>query len=116
MRVTVRYSPEEDRLEGDVDGLAKSADRAMEWSADARFLLVDKQVVGFEIQALRYFVDFLPFYKLFGPDFVGWLSDFQSAVTADQRSDSDDFVVARRTQSSERFERTLAAESLRLAG
>jgi hypothetical protein len=106
--IHVTYDPVEDCVEGVIGGKPKATAARVPWSDDLTFLYVDERLVGFEIRDFHYFVDFLPFYKLFGPDVVSWLSAFQGNVTAAHHKDRSAFDVDERTAGGRRFEKELA--------
>ena len=109
MMITVTYHPDEDRLVGRVDERDSSHARVVEWSDDLYFLYVGKRVIGFQIAPFHSFVDYLPFFKLFGPEFVEWLSDVRSHMVGQGQGRDDRYRLEQRTRSGRRFESELAS-------
>lgn len=107
--ITVTYRPDEDILLGAIDDQESGGALSVPWSDDVRFSFTGHRLVSFEIKDFRYFTDFVPFYKLFGAEFVGWLSDLQSDVTSAHRAESTAFDVMDQSRSGKRFEKALAA-------
>lgn len=106
--IILHYFVDEDRLTArlnDVGGTGKES--RSNWSEDLVFVHVGKELVGFEVHGFRYFTDYAPLYQLFGGDFVSALSELQSEVVGEHRSEETSVSVRELSKAAERFSRSL---------